>query len=98
MNKTEKIIEIAKDANDSYGIIVFTASFKVVGTIVKDSDMISKGILTLKNATICNALENFECSFSHHVYDWLNVFEDEIIAFSITNEEFHNQSTETDFS
>ena len=87
MNKTEKIMEIAKEADDSERIIVFTTSFKVVGNILKKSDMISKGILTLTNATVCNALENFECTFSHHVYDWLNIFEEQIVAFSITNEE-----------
>ncbi len=85
MNKTEKIIEIANDANDADRIVVFTSSFKVVGMIYKKSDMISKGILTLTNATICNSLENFECTFSHHKYEWLNLFEDEIVAFSVTD-------------
>jgi len=88
MNKTEKIMEIAKEADESERIIVFTASFKVVGKLLKKSDMISKGILTLTNATVCNALENFECNFSHHVYDWLNIFEEQIVAFSVTNEEY----------
>ena len=87
MNKTEKIMEIAKEADDSDRIIVFTTSFKVVGKLLKKSDMISRGILTLTNATVCNALENFECSFSHHIYDWLNIFEEQITAFSITTEE-----------
>ena len=88
MNKVESIMKIAQNVDNSDKIILFSKSFKVVGTIVKESDMISKGILTLRNATVCNSLENFECSFSHHVYKWLNIFEDEIIAFSITNESF----------
>ena len=88
MNKIEKIMEIAKEADDAERIIVFTNSFKVVGSILKKSDMISKGILTLTGATVCNALENFECTFSHHVYDWLNIFEEQIIAFSVTNGEY----------
>lgn len=86
MNKIEKIIEIAKNVNESCKVIIFASSFKVVGKILKKSDMISKGILTLTNATVCNSLENFECSFSHHTYDWLNLFEDEIIAFSVLDD------------
>ena len=88
MNKTEQILEIAKNADNAERIILFTSSFKVVGKLLKKSDMISKGILTLTGATICSTLENFECTFSHHRYDWLNIFEDEIIAFSVTDMSF----------
>ncbi len=86
MNKTERILKIAKEANESDRIIVFVNSFKIVGHLHKESEMHEKGILTLKDATVCNSLENFECTFSHHTYKWLNVFEDEIIAFSISQD------------
>ncbi len=84
MNKVEQIFKIAQNANCSDRIIVFVNSFKIVGRLYKDKYV--DGILTLVNATICNSLENFECSFSHHSYKWLNIFEDEIIAFSVTDE------------
>jgi len=86
MNKTEKILKIAKEAGNADRVIVFVNSFKIVGHLYQESDMIEKGILTMQNATVCNSLENFECTFSHHTYKWLNIFEDEIIGFSITNE------------
>ena len=90
MNNIEKIIHIAEKIEErteqKMKIIVFTHSFKALGNLVTESDMISKGILSLQNAIICSSFENFDCTTAHHSYEWLNLFEDQIVAFSIIDE------------
>ena len=93
MNKVEKILDIAKKIEETNKIIVFTHSFKALGTIVTESDMNSKGVLTLRNAFICSSFENFDCTISHHSYEWLNLFEEQIVAFSIIDN--YDYETET---
>ena len=80
----EQILEIAKNANNSERLIIFTNSFKAVGELYSLNPDTDKHILTLKNASVCNTLENFECAFAHHSYEWLNIVEDKIVAFSVT--------------
>lgn len=64
-------------------IVVFTDSFKCYGTIVKDSKDSLKNILTLKNATICHHFDECSCNIESPKYEWLNINEEKIIAFSI---------------
>ena len=78
--KVDRIIKIAEFAS-SKKIEVWTTSFKVVGTLLTDEDKIAKGIVTIINPIIHPLLGN-EVE-SELKYEWLNIFEDEIIAFSI---------------
>ncbi len=80
MSKLRKIIEIA-EMTGSDEIEVWTDSFKVMGTLFKDSERIEKGIVSIKNPIISPLLIENECTDS--AYDWLNLFEDQIIAFTI---------------
>lgn len=79
-NKVEKIIKIAEDAG-SEEIEIWTNSFKAMGTLFKDKERIEKGIISLKNPIISPLFIENECTDS--AYDWLNVFEEQIIAFTV---------------
>lgn len=79
-SKLEKILEIAEQA-DSNQIEIWTDSFKVMGTLFKDKERIANGIISLENPIISPLLVECECTDS--MYDWLNVFEDQIIAFTV---------------
>lgn len=78
--KVEKIIKIA-ECTGSSKIEVWTTSFKVEGTLLTDEDKIAKGIVSIINPIIHPLLGN-EVE-SELKYEWLNIFEDEIIAFTI---------------
>lgn len=79
-NKIKKIFKIAEDAG-STEIEVWTNSFKAMGTLLKDEERIEKGIVSLKNPIISPLFIENECTDS--TYDWLNIFEDQIIAFTV---------------
>jgi len=80
MTKLEKIIEIADQAASTQ-IEVWTNSFKVMGTLLRDKSRIEKGIISLENPIISPLL--VECEGTDSMYDWLNIFEDQVIAFTI---------------
>lgn len=80
MSKLKKIIEIAEQAG-SEEIEVWTDSFKAMGTLLKDKDRVEKGIVSMKNPIISPLFIENECTDT--VYDWLNLFEDQIIGFTI---------------
>lgn len=91
MNIVEKIVKLAED-RDNAKIIVFTETFKVLGKLYIDKDF-EKGILTLKDATICDCFEDCdfgddcvceECGCEEYPnYDWLNIIDEKIVAFSL---------------
>lgn len=64
-------------------VVVFTQSFKCYGSIVKDDKYTLKGILTLKDASICHHFDECSCNIESPKYEWLNINEEKIIAFSI---------------
>ncbi|HSA07590.1 MAG TPA: hypothetical protein P5556_10485 [Candidatus Gastranaerophilales bacterium] len=80
MSKLKKIIEIAEQAN-SEEIEVWTNTFKAMGTVLKDENRIAKGIVSLKNAIVSPLFIENECTDTS--YEWLNIFEDQVIAFTI---------------
>ncbi|MCK7521125.1 MAG: hypothetical protein MZV64_27265 [Ignavibacteriales bacterium] len=77
MSKLEQIIKIAEQAG-STEIEVWTSSFKVMGTLFKDKERIANGIVSIQNPIVSPLLVECECSDS--LYEWLNIFEDQIIA------------------
>ena len=80
LDKIYKACEMAGGVKD---VVVFTESFKAHGTIVNDSKDNFKHILTLKNASICHHFDECSCNIESPKYEWLNINEDKIIAFSI---------------
>lgn len=80
MSKLEKIIEIAEQSG-SVEVEVWTNSFKAMGTLLKDKDRIEKGIVSIQNPIVSPLF--IECDATDSAYDWLNIFEDQIIAFTL---------------
>ena len=79
----EKIYKAIKMTGRIKDIVVFTKSFKAYGTVVKDKKENLKDILTLKDATICHHFDECSCNIESPKYEWLNINEEKIIAFSI---------------
>ncbi len=96
MNICEKIYKLAKESNDTDKIIIFTNSFKVYGTLYGGENK-EKDILTLQDAMICDSFD--DCDFGDNCscdecgcndypsYDWLNITNDNIVAFSLLKED-----------
>ena len=82
-NILERIYKASEMAGGVKDIVVFTQSFKCYGTFVKDNKDNLKDILTLKDATICHHFDECSCNIESPKYEWLNINEDKIIAFSI---------------
>lgn len=86
MSELKKILEIAEKAG-SKKIEIWTSSLKIEGELFDDREKIEKGVVSLKNAVIsslageCNCGDNCTCKTGK--YDWFNIFEDRIIAFTI---------------
>ncbi len=80
MSKLSKIIEIAEQAG-SEEIEVWTNSFKAMGTLLKDKNRVEKGIISLQNPIVSPLFIENECTDS--AYDWLNLFEEQVIGFTI---------------
>lgn len=92
MNISEQILKLAQESNNAEKIIIFTDSFKVYGRLYTEKSR-EKGIITLQDAMICDAFD--DCDFGENdscdecgcedypSYDWLNIIDEKIIAFSL---------------
>ncbi len=80
LNRIYKTVEMTGGIKD---IVVFTQSFKAHGNVVIDEKNNLKDILTLKDATICHHFDECSCNIESPKYEWLNINEEKIIAFSI---------------
>ncbi len=79
--KQRKIIEISNQANTDE-IELWTNSFKARGILLKDLVKATEGVVTLINARIIPIFSDSGCVNEVIVQDWLNVFEEQIIAFT----------------
>lgn len=84
MKKCNIIKEIYTDNNThQYNhIIVYTKGFKAYGEFLSRNQI--RDLITIKNAKIFSYATNCECETSSAYYEigWLNIFAEEIIAFS----------------
>lgn len=80
LSKIYKAVEMTGGVRDA---VIFTQSFKAYGSIVIDEKNTLKDVLTLKDATICHHFDECSCNVDSPKYEWLNLNEDKIIAFSI---------------
>jgi len=79
--KLKKVVDITNKAN-SDEIEVWTETFRAKGKLCKDAEKLVEGIVSLENVKLYSYLEVYECeSEDYFEYDWLNIFEDKIIAF-----------------
>lgn len=85
MSKHSKIIkQIDQIATDANKIIVWTSAFKAIGDLYKDEKHADENLVTLTDARICNHFE--KCSCDNPTIKWLNIFEEDIVAFSLIKE------------
>ena len=80
LDRIYKAVDMSGGVTD---IVIFTESFKAYGNVVNDNKGALRDILTLKNATICHHFDECSCNIESPKYEWLNVNEEKIIAFSI---------------
>ena len=83
VNILEKIYKAIDMTGGVKDIVIFTESFKAHGTVVKGQKDNFKDILTLKDASICHHFDECSCNIESPKYEWININEEKIIAFSI---------------
>ena len=81
--KLEKIIAIAQQAKDSDFTEIWTPTYIARGYLVKDKNQIVDKVVTLKNVQIFPIFDECETSTDGINREWLNIFEDQIISFTI---------------
>lgn len=82
--KCEIIREFAKEC-DSHGakhLCVMAKGFKAKGKLYTEKEI--EGLITLTNAHIKPYKHSAECEEEHKTLEWLNIFAEDIIAFSFT--------------
>ena len=83
-DKIKKILAVSESAEHSDQIELWTKTFKVFGTLLTDQSKLIEDVVTIKDAKICKHFDGCECGKGKtECSQWLNVFEDQIIAFSI---------------
>ena len=80
-----KLINEIFEKNNSHeykNIVIYTKGFKTCGEYINKDNV--RHLVTLKNAKIYSYATNCECETtpSHHEVNWLNIFSEDIIAFS----------------
>ena len=79
----EKIYKVSVMAGGIQEVVIFTDTFKIFGSLVNDDKNNMKHVLTLKNASVCKHTDECSCSIDSPMYEWLNIYEEKIAAFSI---------------
>lgn len=81
--KLKKVIEVSDLAHSDY-VEVWTPTFKAVGSLFKEEGKTYEGLITLSNVKVYPLFheEHKESCFTVE-RDWLNIFEDKIIAFTV---------------
>lgn len=85
VDKTKRLFEIYELAKDPKEVIIFTAAFKARGELLTDKTKIKDEVITLIDAVVCPPFEKCQCEEQAQYHEWLNIFDKEIIAFSIVS-------------
>lgn len=81
--RLQKVINISEHAHSSQ-VEIWTNTFKATGSLFKRDNEIVEGVVTLKNAKVYPIFnEDSKCSCTSVEREWLNIFEDKIIAFTV---------------
>ena len=91
--KARLLSEIYDMSTNPQEVIIFTSAFKAKGTFLRDDSQRKEGVITLQDAVVCNhfydctcgdsVCNHYECKEGVQCYNWLNIIEKEVIAFSI---------------
>ena len=77
------IFEIYELTPNAKEIVIFTSAFKTRGKLLTDKNKVKDELITLMDAVICPHFEKCQCEENAQYLEWLNIFEKEILAFSI---------------
>jgi len=80
MTRLLEIYELSPDAKE---VVIFTCTFKARGKLLTDKSKIKDDLVTLIDAVICPAFEKCQCEETAQYYEWLNIFDKDILAFSV---------------
>ena len=83
VDKSKRLFEIYDLSKEPKEVIVFTESFKARGKLLTDKLKMKDDIITLMDAVVCPPFEKCQCEEQAQYHEWLNIFDKEIIAFSI---------------
>lgn len=81
--RVRKILDVSKMAQGEKEIVIWTSAFKVKGKLYTEMDKLEEGVVTLTDAIVCRHFEDCQCEENSHYYKWVNVFEDQVIGFSV---------------
>ena len=82
-DKIKRIFEIYEISHNPKEVVIFTSAFKAKGKLLIEKSKIKDDIATLTDAVICPHFEECQCEENAQNIAWLNIFEKDIIAFSI---------------
>lgn len=83
VDKMTRILEIYELSTEAKEVVVFTASFKARGKLLTDKSKLKDDLVTLVDAVVCSPLEKCQCESTAQYFEWLNIFDKDILAFSI---------------
>lgn len=95
-DKLNQILKVAKDLQNPE-LCLLTADYKIEGNLLQDEKKILPGVVTLQDVRVyclskqeivlsekaINPITKAVNAVKSDKYEWLNVFEDQIIAFSL---------------
>lgn len=84
-DKLKRIFEIYELSQNPKEVVIFTSAFKTRGKLLIDKNKIKDDLITLMDAVICPHFEKCQCEETAQYIEWLNIFEKDIIAFSIVS-------------
>ncbi len=82
-DKIKRIFEIYEISHNPKEVVIFTSAFKTKGKLLIEKSKIKDDIITLMDAVVCPHFENCQCEENPQYIEWLNIFDKDIIAFSI---------------
>lgn len=82
-DKIKRIFEIYELSENPKEIVIFLENFKVRGKLFTDKSKIKDDVITLTDAVVCSHFDKCQCEETAKYYEWLNIFDKEIIAFSV---------------
>ena len=85
VDKIKRLFEIYELSENPKEIIIFTGAFKVRGKLFTDKNKLKDDIVTLTDAVVCPPFEKCQCEEQAQYYEWMNIFDKEIIAFSVVS-------------
>lgn len=83
VDKFRRLFEIYEITENPREVVIFTSSFKARGKLLTDKGKIKDELITLKDAVVCPPFEKCQCEEHAQYYEWLNIFADDVLSFTI---------------